>query len=146
MFGLKGRKKEKKKESRKRNSRVCKSDFSLGWCDINGSGEGGGRPGAQAGREKGRKYGARHRERMRKPIWQCKGLMQGNNTAGLPWWLSGKECQCKRCRRRRFDPWVGKIPWKRKWQPTPVFLPGKSHEQRSLAGYSPWGHRELDMT
>jgi len=38
-----------------------------------------------------------------------------------------------------FDPWVGKIPWSRKWQPTPIFLPGKSHRQRSLAGYSPWG-------
>ena len=45
---------------------------------------------------------------------------------------SGKEsaCQCRRCKRRGFDPWVGKIPWRRKWQPTPVFLPGKSHEQR----------------
>ena len=51
---------------------------------------------------------------------------------GLLWWLSGKEPACQ-CRRRRFDPWVGKIPWKKKWQPTPVFLPGKSHEQRSLA-------------
>jgi len=40
----------------------------------------------------------------------------------------------------------GKIPWRRKWQPTPVFLPGKSHEQRSLAGYSPWSHKELDTT
>ena len=45
-----------------------------------------------------------------------------------------------------FDPWVGKIPWRRKWQPTPVFLPGKSHGQRSLTGYSPWSHKELDMT
>ena len=42
-----------------------------------------------------------------------------------------------KARRREFDPWVGEIPWKRKWQPTPVFLPGKSHEQRSLAGYNP---------
>ena len=41
----------------------------------------------------------------------------------------------KRC---RFDPWFGKIPWRRKWQPTLVFLPGESHEQRSLVGYSPW--------
>ena len=41
-----------------------------------------------------------------------------------------------------FDPWVGKIPWKKEWQPTRVFLPGKSHRQRSLAGYSPWGHKE----
>ena len=40
----------------------------------------------------------------------------------------------------------GKIPWRRKWQPTPVFLPGESYGQRSLAGYSPWGGKELDMT
>ena len=45
-----------------------------------------------------------------------------------------------------FDPWVGKIPWRRKWQPTSVLLPGKSHGQRSLVGYSPWGHKELDTT
>ena len=44
-----------------------------------------------------------------------------------------------------FNPWVGKIPWRRKWQPTPVFLPGKSHGQRSLVGYHPWGHKESDM-
>ena len=43
-----------------------------------------------------------------------------------------------------FDPWVRKIPWRRKWQPTPVFLPGKSHGQRNLKGYSPWSHKELD--
>ena len=46
--------------------------------------------------------------------------------------------------RCEFDPWVGKIPWRRAWQPTPVFLPGESHGQRSLVGYSPWGHRESD--
>ena len=59
---------------------------------------------------------------------------------GLPRWLSGREstCQCKRCKSQTFDPWVGNIPWRRKWQPTPVFLPGESHGQRSLAGYSPW--------
>ena len=50
------------------------------------------------------------------------------------------------CRRPGFDPWVGKIPWRRKWQPTPVFLPGESHAQRSLVGYSPWGHKESDTT
>ena len=63
--------------------------------------------------------------------------------SGFPRWLSGKECacQCKRCRRCRFDPWVRKIIWRRKWQPTPVFLPEKPHRQRSLVGYSPWGHR-----
>ena len=64
---------------------------------------------------------------------------------GLPRWLSSKESTCQ-CRRHRFDPWVGKIPWRRKWQPTPVFLPGESHGQRSLAGCSPWGHKESDMT
>ena len=47
------------------------------------------------------------------------------------------------CRRPRFYPRMGKIPWRRKWQPTPVFLPGKSHGQRSLAGYSSWGHNSL---
>ena len=46
----------------------------------------------------------------------------------------------------RFHPWVRKIPWRRKWQLTPVFLPGKFHRQRSLAGYSPWGCKESDMT
>ena len=51
----------------------------------------------------------------------------------------------RHCRRHGFDPWVGKIPWKRKWQLTPVFLPEKSHRQRSLAGYSPWG-QESDTT
>ena len=45
--------------------------------------------------------------------------------------------QCRRQRRHGFDPWVGKIPWRRAWQPTPVFLPGESHGQRSLAGYAP---------
>ena len=49
-------------------------------------------------------------------------------------------------RRLGFDPWVGKIPWRRKWQPTPVFLPGKSYEQGSLADYSPWGPVDLDTT
>ena len=44
------------------------------------------------------------------------------------------------------DPWVRKIPWRRAWQPTPVFLLGESHGQRSLAGYSSWGHKESDMT
>ena len=47
-------------------------------------------------------------------------------------------CQC---RRPRLNPWVGKIPWKRKWQPTPVFLPGEFHGRRSLSGHNPWGHR-----
>ena len=63
---------------------------------------------------------------------------------GLLWWLSGKECR-RNCRRRGFPPWVRKIPWRRKWQPTPVFLPVKSR-QWSLVGYSPWSRKELDST
>ena len=51
---------------------------------------------------------------------------------------------CLQCGRPGFDPWVGKIPWRRKWQPTPVLLPGKFHGPRSLVGYSPWGHKQLD--
>ena len=62
----------------------------------------------------------------------------------------GKEsvCQCRRYKRVRFYPWAGKIPRRRKWLPAPVFLPGESHGQRSLVGYSPWGvqHQVLDMT
>ena len=60
----------------------------------------------------------------------------------------GKEpaCQYRRCKRCGFDLWVGKMPWRRAWQPTPVFLPGESHGKRSLVGYSPWGHKELDTT
>ena len=49
--------------------------------------------------------------------------------------------QCRSCGRRMFSPWVGKIPWRRAWQPTPVFLPGDSHGQRSLVGYNPQGRR-----
>ena len=50
------------------------------------------------------------------------------------------------CRIPQYDSWVRKIPWRRKWQPTPGFLPGESHGQRSLVGYSPRGHKESDMT
>ena len=53
---------------------------------------------------------------------------------GLPRWLSGKEPTCW-CRRHEFEPWIREIPWRRKWQPTPIFLPVKSHGQRSLVGY-----------
>ena len=62
--------------------------------------------------------------------------------------LSGKEsaCQCRRLKRWRLSPWVGKVSWRREWQPTPVFLPGKSHGQRSLVGYTPWSFEEWNMT
>ena len=53
---------------------------------------------------------------------------------------------CLQCRRLGFDLWVEKIPWKRKWQPTPLFLPGEFHGQRTLACYSPPGPKESDMT
>ena len=61
---------------------------------------------------------------------------------------SGKEsaCQCRRHKSHKFNPCIGKIPRRRKWQPTPIFLPGKFLGQRSLAGCSPWGHKDLDMT
>ena len=78
-------------------------------------------------------------------LWQINEVI---HIKGLPQWRSGKEsaCQCRMCKRCRFDPWVGKIPWRRKWQPTLVFLPAKFHGQRSLEGYSPWRCEELDAT
>ena len=70
-----------------------------------------------------------------------------DNNSRLLSWCSGKEFtfQCRRSKSCRFNPWVGKIPWSRKWQPTLVFLPGKFQGQKSLAGYSPRGCR-VDMT
>ena len=62
---------------------------------------------------------------------------------GLPWWLSSKDSSCQR-RRGQSNPWVRKTPWRRAWQPAPVSLPGEPHGQRSLAGYSPWGAKQLD--
>ena len=67
--------------------------------------------------------------------FQIRGFPGGSMLKNLP--------QCRRC---KFDPWVRKSPWRRKWQPTPVFLPGESHGQRNLAGYGPWGRKELDTT
>ena len=64
----------------------------------------------------------------------------------MKWWTSRwlrRYNVCLQCRRPRFYPWVGKIPWRRKWQSTPGLLPGKSHGQRSLVGYSPWGRTQL---
>ena len=67
---------------------------------------------------------------------------------GFPGGANGKEryCQCRRHKRRRFNPWVGKIPWRRAQQPAPVFLPGESHVQRAWQGCSPRGHEESDTT
>ena len=60
--------------------------------------------------------------------------------------IKNPPCQYRRHKRPGFNPWVGKIPWRRKWQSTPVFFPGKSQGQRSLVGYSPWDRKELDTT
>ena len=66
----------------------------------------------------------------------------------LPKWWSSEEptCQCRKCQWCRFNPWVGKIPWSRKWQSALVFLSGKFYGQRSLAGYYPWGHKQSNTT
>ena len=64
-----------------------------------------------------------------------------NIWVGFPGGSDGEES-----RRLGFSPWVGRIPWRREWPPTPVFLPGESRGQRILVGYSPWGHKALDMT
>ena len=81
-------------------------------------------------------------------VWQhstqpclCKYLLR----SVLPGGSDGEEPACN-AGRPRFDAWVGKILWRRKWKPTPVFLPGEFPGQRSLTGHSLWGHKELDMT
>ena len=82
---------------------------------------------------------------MQDLIYENQGEKDTYHAFGLPGWLSGKELACQ-CRRHGFDPWVRKIPWRIKWQPTPVFLPGESYGRRSLVGYSPQGHKESDTT
>ena len=71
-----------------------------------------------------------------------------SNNEGFSGGAGGKEpaCQCRRCKGCGFDPQVRKIPWRKKWQATPVFLPRESHGQRSLAGHSPWAHKESETT
>ena len=74
-----------------------------------------------------------------------KGQATHSRILGLPWWLRWEGIHLH-CQRPGFDPWVGKIPWRRAWQPTPEFLPGESQGQRSLKGYSLWIHKESDVT
>ena len=69
-------------------------------------------------------------------------LLRGKIVFSVPSWLSAKESACQ-CKRPGFDPWVGKVPWRCRWQPTSVFLPGKSHGLRNLEGYSPWGSQRV---
>ena len=79
--------------------------------------------------------------------YKCKCILQkGNINLGRGFPLAQDLTYTLQCRRYVFDSWVGKIPWRREWQPTPVFLPAESQGQRSLAGYSPQGHKELDTT
>ena len=88
----------------------------------------------------------------REPFWdkETKSSQEKIMTkiTGFPGGFSGKEptCQCKRPKSCRFNLWVGKIRWRREWQPAPTFLPGKSHGQRSPVGNGPQGTKELDMT
>ena len=72
-------------------------------------------------------------------------LSLGLTLGDFPGGSDGKSI-CLQCGIPGFSPWVGKITWRRKWQPIPVFLPGKFHGRRSLAGYSPWGCKESDTT
>ena len=70
------------------------------------------------------------------------GLGQQSLVTVLPRWLSGKESTCQ-SRKHGFNPWIRKILWRRKWQPTPVFFPGESHGQRRLLSYRPQGHKRV---
>ena len=83
-------------------------------------------------------------KRIRRTAWELSSSRDIIICQGLPRWLSGKESTCQ-YRTWRFNPWVGKMPWRRKWQPT-LFLPGESHGQKSPVGYSPWGHKDGDVT
>ena len=98
-------------------------------------------PDVQAGFSKGRET----RDQIANICWNMK--KQGSSRKHLFLFfltseLSGKESSCQG-RRQRFESWLWEIPWRRNWQHTPVFLPGKSHGQRSLAGYSPWGCKRV---
>ena len=80
-------------------------------------------------------------------LQELKNLRQKVPFRFLPWHsLSIYLYLCVQCGRPGFDPWVGKIPWRRQWHPTPVLLPGQSHGWRSLVGWSPWGRWGSDTT
>ena len=82
---------------------------------------------------------------LHKSLYLLKNMPPTIRNLGLPWWLRWLRI-CLQCRRPKFNPWVGKISWRREWLPTPAFLPGESHGQRNLVGFSAWCHKELDMT
>ena len=84
----------------------------------------------------------------RRKVWEEINLeirINIHTLLGFPGGADGKE-SARNARRLGFDSWIRKISWSRKQQPTPVFLPEEFHGQRSLVGYSPWGHKEMDMT
>ena len=93
-------------------------------------------------REESRQHVNRAAEERQRVLMLFENQVIPETPVGLPGdSMVQTACQCRRC---GFDPWVEKIPGRRKWQPTPVFLPGKSHGQRSLAGYIPWCRKESD--
>ena len=96
-------------------------------------------PSPTSGRGEGLKIELNTSGQRFNPSYPYKGILR---------WHKGEEsiCQYRGCKRREFDPWIGKILWRRKWQPSPVFLPGKFHGQRSLVGSSPRGCKESDTT
>ena len=85
-------------------------------------------------------------KKMNQSLKSCIVLMIWYGTSQVALVVKKPTCQFRRHKRHGFDPWVGKIPWRRAQQLTPVFLPGDSHGQRSLAGNSPQGRKESDMT
>ena len=78
------------------------------------------------------------------PLLFSSGAPAPGSSRGFEWWRA--RCQRRRRKRHRFDPWVGKIPWRRAWPPTPGFMPGEPHGRRRLVGYSPEGRTEPDTT
>ena len=93
-------------------------------------------------RQKEMQEAGRHLQESRVGSWLLVLCEQVLSLEGSRWWLSGKEFTCQR-RRHGFDSWVRKIPWRGKWQPTPVFLPGKPHGQRSLVGLQFMGSQRI---
>ena len=76
------------------------------------------------------------------PVWGLLNHWIYKLILGASWCSDGKESACQ-CKRHGFDSWIERIPWRRKWQSTPVFLPGKFHRQRSLASCSPWSFERV---
>ena len=106
----------------------CRLAFSLEWQSL---------AGLSSSRQK--KMGLRNLKGLYEVGQDCL-ILTGNvmDNTGLPRWFGSEESACQ-CRRHRFSLWAWKIPWRKKWQPASVFLPWKSHGQRNLGGYSPWG-------